>query len=139
MFSHSSAALKQYASVQVQSGVTEATPHRLTAMLFDGALTRIARAKGHMQRGELALKAETISAVVAIVGTLGGSLRREAAPDLVDRLASLYDYILRRLIAANLENRADYLDEAGRLLANVAEAWHAIDPDRPALPTAVNS
>ncbi|MGK2940753.1 MAG: flagellar export chaperone FliS [Immundisolibacter sp.] len=138
MTPHSSAALKQYASVQVQSGVTEATPHRLTAMLFDGALARIGRAKGHMQRGELAAKGEAISATIAIVGTLGGSLRREAAPELVDRLAALYDYILRRLIAANADNRVDYLDEAGRLLATLAEAWHAIDPAKAALDQAVN-
>jgi flagellar secretion chaperone FliS len=135
---HSSAALKQYVSVQVQSGVTEATPHRLTAMLFDGALARIGRAKGHMQRGELAAKGEAISATIAIVGTLAGSLRRDAAPELVDRLAALYDYILRRLIAANLDNRVDYLDEAGRLLATLAEAWHAIDPTKTALVQAVN-
>ncbi|HCZ48823.1 MAG TPA: flagellar protein FliS, partial [Gammaproteobacteria bacterium] len=45
--SPSSAALKQYAAVQVQSSVSEATPHRLTAMLFDGAMARINQAKGH--------------------------------------------------------------------------------------------
>ena len=135
--SQSRAALKHYAAVQVQSTVTEATPHRLTAMLFDGALERIARAKGHLQRGELARKGELISAVVAIVGELAGSLHRDAAPDLVDRLSALYDYILRRLIEANAANRVEPLDEAGRLLGTLAEAWQAIDPDRPA-PLAAN-
>jgi len=128
--SQSRAALKHYAAVQVQSTVTEATPHRLTALLFDGALERIARAKGHLQRGELARKGELISAVVAIVGELAGSLRRDAAPALVDRLSALYDYILRRLIEANAANRVEPLDEAGRLLGTLAEAWQAIDPDR---------
>lgn len=135
--SQSSAALRHYAAVQVQSSVAEATPHRLTAMLFDGALERIARAKGHLQRGELARKGELISAVVAIVGELAGSLRRDAAPEFVDRLAALYDYILRCLIEANASNRVEKLDEAGRLLGMLAEAWHDIDPDRPA-PRAAN-
>lgn len=136
--SQSRAALKHYAAVQVQSTVTEATPHRLTALLFDGALERIARAKGHLQRGELARKGELISAVVAIVGELAGSLRRDAAPDLVDRLSALYDYILRRLIEANAASRVEPLDEAGRLLATLAGAWQSIDPDRPAGPLAAN-
>lgn len=135
--SQSRAALKHYAAVQVQSTVTEATPHRLTALLFDGALERIARAKGHLQRGELARKGELISAVVAIVGELAGSLRRDAAPALVDRLSALYDYILRRLIEANATNRVEPLDEAGRLLGTLAEAWQAIDPDQPT-PLAAN-
>lgn len=135
--SQSRAALQHYAAVQVQSTVTEATPHRLTALLFDGALERIARAKGHLQRGELAAKGELISAVLAIVGELAGSLRRDAAPALVDRLSALYDYILRRLIEANASNRVEPLDEAGRLLGTLAEAWQGIDPDRPA-PLAAN-
>ncbi len=132
--SQSRAALKHYAAVQVQSSIVEATPHRLTAMLFDGALARIARAKGHVLRGELAAKGELISSAVAIVGELAGSLHRDAAPALVDRLNGLYDYILRRLIEANAANRVEPLDEAGQLLGSLAEAWQAIDPDRqPAL------
>lgn len=128
--SQSPAALRHYAAVQVQSSIVEATPHRLTAMLFDGALARIARAKGHLQRSELAAKGELISSAVAIVGELAGSLNRAAAPALVDRLNGLYDYILRRLIEANASNRLDPLDEAGKLLGSLAEAWLAIDPDR---------
>jgi flagellar protein FliS len=127
----SRAALKHYAAVQVQSSIAEATPHRLTAMLFDGALERIARAKGHIQRSELAAKGELISASVAIVNELAGSLDRNAAPELVDRLGGLYEYVLRRLSEANASNRIEPLDEAGRLLGTVAEAWHAINPDQP--------
>jgi flagellar protein FliS len=128
----SSAALKHYAAVHVQAGVAEATPHRLTAMLFDGALARIAQAKGHLQRGELARQGELISATMAIVAELAGSLNRDAAPDLVDRLAALYDYIQRRLLDANRNGDMAPLDEAGRLLGTLADAWLAIDPQRQA-------
>lgn len=131
--SQSRAALQHYAAVQVQSSALDASPHRLTAMLFDGALERIARAKGHLQRGELARKGELISSVVAIVGELSGSLRRDAAPELVDRLAALYDYILGCLIKANASNRADLLDEASQLLGTLAEAWQSISPQRGAV------
>ncbi|HCO44538.1 flagellar export chaperone FliS [Immundisolibacter sp.] len=129
--SPSSAALKQYAAVQVQSSVSEASPHRLTAMLFDGAIERINQAKGHMQRGELARQGELISAAMAIVAELAGSLNRDVAPQFVDHLDGLYDYIQRRLLEANRRQDLALLDEAGRLLGTVAEAWHAIGPDRP--------
>jgi flagellar protein FliS len=129
--SPSSAALKQYAAVQVHSSISEATPHRLTAMLFDGAIARINQAKGHLQRGELARQGELISAAMAIVAELAGSLNRDVAPQLVDSLGGLYDYIQRRLLEANRCQDLAPLDEAGRLLGTVAEAWQAIDPDRP--------
>lgn len=134
--SPSAAALKHYAAVQVQASVAEATPYRLTALLFDGALERIARAKGHLLRGELAAKGQQISAAIAIVGELAGSLREDVAPELVERLAALYDYILRRLLEANANNRAELLDEAGRLLGTLADAWRAIDPDAAPAPAA---
>ena len=133
----SRAALKHYAAVQVHSSVLEASPHRLTAMLFEGAIDRIARAKGHLQRGELAPKGELIGAVIAIVGELAGSLDRTAAPQLADRLTALYDYILRRLGEANASNRVAPLDEASRLLGSLADAWRTIDPDAPT-PQAAN-
>ena len=71
--------------------------------------------------------------MVAIVGELSGSLRRDAAPELVDRLAALYDYILGCLIKANASNRADLLDEASQLLGTLAEAWQSISPQRGAV------
>ncbi|GAB4357156.1 MAG: flagellar export chaperone FliS [Immundisolibacter sp.] len=128
--STASAALKQYTTVQVHASVSEATPHRLTAMLFEGALARINQAKGHVQRGERARQGELISAAIAIIAELAGSLDRNAAPQLVDNLSALYDYIQRRLIEANRSHDLAPLDEAGRLLGTVAEAWQAIDPAR---------
>jgi flagellar protein FliS len=39
-------ALNLYKSVDVQGGVTDATPHQLIGMLLSGALDRVAAAKG---------------------------------------------------------------------------------------------
>ena len=41
-------AANAYQDVNVQSGVTDASPHQLIAMLMDGALDRISSAKGAM-------------------------------------------------------------------------------------------
>ena len=50
------------------------SPYELVKMLFDGALERTARAMGHMERGEIALKGECLSRVVGMVGHLRESL-----------------------------------------------------------------
>jgi flagellar protein FliS len=45
----------------------------------------------------------------------------------VRNLSALYDYIVQRLFRANLHNDVQALDEADRLLENVASAWREID------------
>lgn len=123
---NSYSAVNSYASVKVHSGVEAASPHRLIQMLFEGALERIAQAKGAMAQNQLARKGELIGKTIAIVGGLQGSLNDKEGGALAANLDSLYDYIIRRLTQANYENNIEYLDECGRLLGEIKTAWDAI-------------
>ncbi|MBO9515097.1 MAG: flagellar export chaperone FliS [Variovorax sp.] len=121
-----------YARVGVESGAMSASPHQLICMLFDGAKTTIGMARHHMASGDVVAKGNAISKAVAIVENgLKASLDAEAAgasgAELVANLTSLYDYIVQRLLYANLRNDARALDEADRLLENLAGAWREID------------
>ncbi len=119
-------AIKSYASVRVQSGVEDASPHRLIQMLFEGALERIAQARGAMLQGNIALKGELIGKAAKIVAGLQGSLADTEGGDLAADLDSLYDYVIRRLVEANYHNDPAMLEECGRLLAEVKGAWDGI-------------
>lgn len=123
---NSYSAVQNYTSVKVHSGVESASPHRLIQMLFEGALERIAQAKGAMSQKQLARKGEMIGKAIAIVGGLQGSLNDKEGGRLAENLDNLYDYIIRRLTQANYENNPDYLDECGRLLGEIKSAWDAI-------------
>jgi len=123
---NSYSAVQNYASVKVHSGVESASPHRLIQMLFEGALERIAQAKGAMLQNQIARKGELIGKATAIVGGLQGSLSDKDGGGLAENLDSLYDYIIRRLTQANFENNPEYLDECGRLLGEIKSAWDAI-------------
>src|SRR5690625_5863523 len=96
-------AAQNYSSVKVQSSVTDASPHRLVQMLFEGALERIAQAKGAMARNEIARKGATLNKAINIVGGLSGSLNDSAGEELAANLDALYDDIMRRLVQANAE------------------------------------
>ncbi|MBI3344678.1 MAG: flagellar export chaperone FliS [Gammaproteobacteria bacterium] len=124
-YSRPNSALNQYSEVKARSSVAYASPHRLIQMLFQGALDKIASAKGHMLRGELAQKAGQISAAMAIVGGLRMSLDKSAG-DIAEHLDSLYDYLERQLLRANYENDAHPLDEVAGLLQEIKGAWDAI-------------
>lgn len=115
-----------YQQNSVAGGVESADPHQLVGMLLDGAMDRIAQARGHVQHGNVAAKGTCISKAVAIVGELRDSLDHKVEPALSQRLESLYEYIIRRLLFAQLHDDVGALDEAARLLAPVREGWQGI-------------
>lgn len=118
--------LNQYQQVGLHTQISEASPHRLVQMMFDGALSRIFKAKGAMQRKEIMVKGDTIGQVIAIVDSLRASLNLEEGGELAENLWSLYDYIARRLVLANSRNSIEMLDECASLLSQVKEAWDQI-------------
>lgn len=115
-----------YANVSVHSGVNSASPHRLVQMLIDGALDRIATAKGCLQRGQVAAKGQQISTAISIVGGLRASLDMDAGQEIARNLHELYTYMERRLFEANLKNDPEILDEVSGLIRQIKEAWDAI-------------
>ena len=119
-----------YASVGLETGVAAASPHKLVVMLFDGALTSLAIALTEMRAKNVAAKGRAISKAIRIIEEgLRASLDKSAGGDIAGSLDSLYEFIARRLVQANLENRPEYIEEAQRLLGELRGAWLAIDPE----------
>lgn len=119
-------AASQYRAVDTETGVDAATPHRLIQMLLDGALDKIAMAKGAMQRGEIQQKGDFITSASSIVLGLQGSLDMDAGGELAINLDSLYDYMVRRLMESHLNNDLAGLDEVASLLREIKRGWDAI-------------
>ncbi|MGJ7487877.1 flagellar export chaperone FliS [Variovorax sp. LT2P21] len=124
-----------YAHVGVETQAMSASPHQLIAMLFDGAKMAIGMARHHMSTGDIPAKGAAISKAMGIVENgLKASLDAKAAgtegTTLVSNLSALYDYVIRRLLHANLHNDASVLDEVDALLESLASAWREIEPGR---------
>ncbi|MFA7399495.1 MAG: flagellar export chaperone FliS [Sideroxydans sp.] len=120
-------ATNAYTKIGVESGVIGADPHKLIAMLFQGALLAIANAKNAMLRKDINTKGAAISKAMLIIDEgLKASLDKKVGGELAHSLDQLYDYLLSRLLAANLNNDAQILDEVSRLLSELKGAWDAI-------------
>ena len=119
-------ALNQYSQNAVQTGIESASPHRLIQMLLEGALGKIAAAKGFMERGEIKPKGDQIGGAISILEGLKASLDKEKGGEIAQNLEDLYIYIERRLIEANRGNDTSMLDEVSDLLRQIKEAWDAI-------------
>ncbi|WP_372873822.1 flagellar export chaperone FliS [Pseudomonas sp.] len=119
-------AMKQYQNVNTQAQAVDASPHRLIQMLMEGGLTRIAQARGAMERQQTAIKGELIGKAIAIIGGLREGLDLQQGGELAANLDSLYQYMVSRLLEANVKNDAASLDEVAGLLRNVKSGWDAI-------------
>lgn len=118
--------MKGYRAAGLQEVIENASPHALIRMMMEGALDRIASARGHMERGAIAEKGAQIGLAVSIIEGLRVSLDRQAGGELADNLDRLYDYMTRRLFEANVRNEPAYLDEVAGLLRQIKDAWNAI-------------
>ncbi len=130
-------ASRQYESVGAHSGVAAASPHRLITMLMDRALARLARAKGHMQRGDIAEKGTHISGAMAILDGLRASLDPQKGGEIAANLDALYDYMNRQLVVANIANDIDILDEVTALIREIRSGWIGIESGADVTATAV--
>lgn len=127
MYPSARKAVDVYAQVGVETGVAAADPHRLILMLFDGTHAALVAARHAMTHGEIAAKGAAISKAIAIIdGGLKASLDVKAGGMLAERLANLYDYMLNRLLAANLRNDVALIDEVSKLLGELRGAWAQI-------------
>jgi flagellar protein FliS len=118
----------QYGKVAAESEAGYANPHRLVQMLMEGALDKVATAKGCIERNDLAGKSRQISWAMSIISGLRTSLDMETGGPIAANLDDLYEYMTRRLIDASTQNDADALTEVGDLMLEIKGAWDAM-PD----------
>lgn len=130
----SAAALSgMYKQVGLSTGVEDASPHRLVAMLFEGLLESLARARGAMRSGDIEAKCMALGRASRIVDEgLKGGLDLTAGGAVAHNLDALYNYVSHRLLIANLRNDVAAVDECYRLIEPVADAWNEIAGGKPA-------
>lgn len=125
-------ALGQYRSVDAYGAAAAGDRVQLVLRMMQGALDRIAAAKGHMQRREVAPKGEALLRAVRLIDGLRSCLDHERGGPVAANLAALYEYMVRRLTEGNLRNDARPLDEVAELLGEIRDGWQELS-QRPAL------
>lgn len=121
-------ALAQYRKINTESGIESASPHRLIQMLMNGALDRLAQAKGALERKDIPGKGLLLGKAISILSGLQASLDKSKSAEITANLDALYDYMQRRLLEANIKNDVTMIDEVSGLLRTVKSAWDEIDP-----------
>ncbi len=118
-------ALGQYRTNEAY-GAASGDRIQLILRLMEGAVDRIATARGHLRRNEVAAKGEAIGRAISLIDGLRTSLDRERGGELADNLERLYDYMMRRLVEANFCNDEARLDEVASLMDEIRSGWTGI-------------
>ncbi|WP_038906396.1 flagellar export chaperone FliS [Dickeya zeae] len=122
-------ASQAYAQVSVESAVMSATPHQLIVMLFDGTKSALVRARILLEQNDVVGKGNALSKAIDIISNgLKLGLDMGNGGELAENLADLYDYMVRRLLHANINNDLQAIMEVEALLDNIADAWKQIGP-----------
>lgn len=127
--------LNQYRTVDAYGAAASSDRMQLVLRMMQGALDRIATAGGHMQRGEQALKGESLGRAVRMIDGLRSCLDHERGGDIAANLGALYEYMTRRLTEGNLRNDQRPLDEVANLLEEIRSGWQEM-ASSPAMRTA---
>ncbi len=108
--------------------VLAASPLKLIEMLYGAALDSITAARRHLRQGDIPARVRAINKALRIVSELMRCLNHEVGGAMSQNLASLYSYIMRRLIHANITQTDEPLIEAENLMSTLAEAWKSCSP-----------
>ncbi|WP_313570066.1 flagellar export chaperone FliS [Pantoea piersonii] len=127
-----------YAKIGVESAVMSASQQQLVNMLFEGALSALVRARLFLQDGNIEGKGLSLSKAINIIENgLRQGLAEESGDELTTNLLSLYAYMVRRLLQANLRNDVEAIVEVEALLRNIADAWKEVAQPQPLTQDAV--
>lgn len=119
-------AINAYKKDGLKQAVASADPHSLTLMLMQGAIDRLAYAKGCIARDDLKGRSDNISKATAIFINLRDTLNAEVGGDFAQNMLNLYNYMIDKLTAINTDNGIEVIDEVIALFSPLKEAWAAI-------------
>ncbi len=118
--------INAYKKGNIKHDIAQADPHQLTLMLMQGALDRMAFAKGCMERRDFEGKSQNLSKANAILMNLRDTIDLSVNSEVGDNLYALYDYMIQRLIDANVQNNLNIMDEVISLMLPIKTAWSQI-------------
>lgn len=131
MFTSPLLPIEQYRQVGTVTAVSQADPHQLIMLLFDGAIAAIMQARHAIETGDIPTKVATVTKAMRIIDEgLKASVESHGDASLGDNLRALYEHMVSRLFLANLHNSDVPLAEVARLLGDLRSAWAEIAPAR---------
>jgi flagellar protein FliS len=116
----------QKTNAYLKTQILTAPPEKLQLMLYEGAIRFALQAKNQMIAGNFEQSYDLLVRAQNIVLELICGLRPESDPSLCKKLASLYFFIYRRLVEANVMHKTSAVDDAVKILEIQRDTWREL-------------
>jgi flagellar protein FliS len=118
--------LARAANVYRRVDLESAPKTQILERLFERCLLDIKEAREAIEARDIKRKALALDHALRIVVELKASLDSEKAPQMCENLAALYDFVTDRLVTASLSLTVPPLDQATRVMSELAEAFRGV-------------
>lgn len=106
--------------------IETASPAKLLLMLYDGAIRRLDRARRCIDTADMAGAHDHLVRTQDIILELMLSLDWDVGGEIPARLHSLYDFMYRRLVEANIRKDTLPINEVLSLLEQLRQTWSEV-------------
>lgn len=96
---------------------------QIVYMLFEGALNHLKIARRKIESGDIMSKGQHFSRATLIISELSNVLDMERGGEISRNLRSLYEYVLQRLLYANINNDISAIDDSQRVIETLKSGW----------------
>lgn len=122
----SASAARAYSEVGITSRVSSADPHQLIQILFEEALSDLAKGIRAIEAKDYAAKSRYLSNAATITAALEASLDFNRGGDVAESLMIVYKFVRSRILRGAARNDPALIEAARNALAEIAAAWRSI-------------
>ena len=109
-----------------KTNVVTADPKRLVLMCYEGAIDCLKIGKQKLAEKDYEEKGKNMAKARDIIAELKASLNFEQGGTIAANLDSLYNYMLKRITEADLENDTQAFEDVIGMLGELKSAWEEI-------------
>ena len=110
----------------LRDAVMTATPEQLQLMLYDGAIRFASQGRDAIEAKDYTTSFEKLTRAQDIISEMQAGLNYEVNEDLCKRVASIYNFVYRKLVDANVHRDASAIDDALKVLRIERETWQIV-------------
>jgi len=110
----------------LRDAVLTATPEQLQLMLYDGAIRMAMQARDAIEHKDFETSFNKLSRAQHIILEMQSGLNYDVNRPLCERMASIYNFLYRKLIDANIGRNVSDIDDALKVLRIERETWQIL-------------
>lgn len=110
----------------LRDAVLTATPEQLQLMLYDGAIRFALQARDAIERKDYETSYDKLTRAQQITSEMMNGLNYDVNRELCERVASIYNFVYRKLVDANVTRSISAIDDALSVLRIERETWRLL-------------